>query len=91
MTTLKLYESWGMLGKEKTPVYSVTTPATENYNVITVEMPFPLSENAAGQILVDIDGTTWLLNEVLDARRDAPCVRWYDGQHTHRTPLTIVS
>lgn len=90
MTTLKLYESWGMLGKEKTPVYSVTTPATEYYDVITVEMPFPVSENEAGQILVDIDGMTWMLNDVLEARHDAPCIRWFDGFHTHRAPLTVL-
>lgn len=88
--TLKLYESWGMLGKEKTPVYSVTTPATEHYDVITVEMPFSLSENEAGQILVDINGTTYMLNEVLDARNDVPCIRWYDGHYTHRKSLTVL-
>lgn len=90
MTTLNLYESWGMLGKEKTPVYSVTTPATECYDVITVGMPYPLAHNAAGETLIDIDGTTWLLNDVLDARNGEPCIRWFDGFHTHRTPLTVL-
>lgn len=81
----KFYESYGMLAHEKRPVYSDTIPATDAYNVITVEIPdeYPLSENEAGETLIDIDGSTYLLREVLSNRGDAPALKWFDGK-THR-------
>ena len=87
----KLYESYGVLAHEKTPVFSDEIPASEAYNVITVEIPaeYPLSENAAGETLIDIAGNTYLLSEVLKNKGDAPVLTWYDGRSYHTVPLKI--
>ena len=90
MTTCKLYESYGMLAHEHRPIYSDMIPATDAYNVITVEMPYPLSKNAMGETLIDLDGETYLLAEVLTNFGDAPCLKWYDGRNEHRKMLKVV-
>ena len=88
--TYRLYESYGALAHERRPIYSDTIPATEHYNIITVEMPFPLSENAAGETLIDIDGETYLLSQVLSNYGDAPCIKWHDGHQAHRIMLKVL-
>lgn len=88
--TYKLYESWGMLGKERRPVYSDMIPATEHYNVLTVEMPFQLSENGIGETLIDLEGETYLLSDVLSDWGDAPCIKWHDGNKAHRVMLEVI-
>lgn len=88
--TYKLYESWGMLGKERRPVYSDMIPATDHYDVITVEMPFALAENDFGETLIDIDGKTYLLSDALSDWQDAPCITWYDGKKSHRIMLEVI-
>lgn len=87
----KLYESYGALAHERRPIYSDTIPATEHYNIITVDMPFALAENAMGETLIDIDGETYLLAQVLTCRGDEPCIRWYDNrQKEHHRVLERV-
>lgn len=86
----KLYESYGLIAHEKKPIYSDTIPATEHYNIVTVEMPFPLSENAMGETLVEIDGQVYLLSEVLSNFGDAPCIIWYDGHNNRRVMLDVL-
>lgn len=88
--TYKLYESWGMLGKERRPVYSDMIPATDHYNILTVEMPFPLKENEMGETLIDLDGKNYLLSEVLSDWNDMPCIKWYDDQKSHRVMLDVI-
>ena len=90
--TYKLYESYGVLAHEKTPIYSDQIPASDAYNVITVDIPdeYPLSENAAGETLIDIDGGTYLLQEVLSNRGDHPVLRWFDGRNYRTKTLTVV-
>lgn len=90
--TYKLYESYGMLAHEKTPVYSDMLPATDAHNVITVEIPdeYTLSENGAGDTLIDIDGETYLLREVLSNKGDNPALKWFDGHKYHTVPLKVI-
>lgn len=88
--TYKLFESWGVLGKERRPVYSDTIPATEHYDIITVDIPYPLAENEMGETLIDIDGTTYLLSEVLTDCGDAPCIAIYDGHQMRRIMLEVI-
>lgn len=90
--TYKLYESYGMLAHEKRPVYSDMIPATNAYNVITVEIPdeYTLSENGAGDTLIDIDGETYLLSEVLSNCGDSPALKWFDGQKHHVVVLKTI-
>ena len=88
----KLCESYGVLGHEKRPVYSEMIPASDVYNVVTVDIPdeYPTSENALGETLIDIAGNTYLLTEVLTNHGDKPCISWFDGKQKHWITLEIV-
>lgn len=88
----KLYASYGVLAHEKTPIFSDTIPASDAYSVITVEIPdeYPLSENDLGETLIDIEGKTYLLQEVLKNKGDDPVLSWYDGHSYHTVPLMVV-
>ena len=87
-----LFESYGVLAHEKRPVYSDTVPASDAYNIITVEIPdeYPISENASGETLIDINGKTYMLYEVLTNNGDAPCLKWFDGDRHHRIMLKVL-
>jgi hypothetical protein len=89
---IDLYESYGVIAHEKTPVYSETIPASSAYDVITVDIPdqYPLSRNELGETLIDIDGVTWLLREVLKNKGDHPALRWFDGRRYHTIQLKTV-
>lgn len=39
MERIHLFENWGVLGSEKTPVYSYYCPTTEAHNEVVVELP----------------------------------------------------
>lgn len=89
---IKLYESFGVLAHEKRPYYSEIVPASESYNVVTVDIPddYPLSKNAMGETLIDINDVTYLLREVLNNYGDRPCLKWYDGQTKRYIILDII-
>lgn len=89
----KLYESFGVLAHEKQPVYSDIVPASEYYNIVTVDIPekYPLSENSDGLALIDIDGKTYTLHDVLSNYGDSPCLTWHDGFYPHRVMLDVIS
>lgn len=81
-----IYANYGVLAHEKEVVY--TTAPTDYATVsepITVEIPetFHPCENVIGQVLLTIDGSDYLLDEVLTNRGDDPCISWYDGQEFH--------
>lgn len=87
---IKLYESMGMLAHERRPVYSDRVPATDCYDVVTVDIPYTLSENEAGETLIDLDGQTCLLAEVLSNSGDKPCIAWFDGKCNRREILEVL-
>lgn len=87
--TMRLYESYGALGHEFRPIYSWTVPATDHYNIVSVEIPdeYPISRSVTQDLLIDLDGETYLLREVLTNFRDSPCLIWFDGKQKHRRIL----
>lgn len=87
---VKLYKSYGVLAHEGFPVYTQHTPASDIYDLVTVTIPDAIGVNEAGDVLVDIKGTTYMLSEVLSNYKDAPALRWYDGHYTHHKILREV-
>lgn len=89
---IKLYESYGVLAHEYEPVYTEQAPLTNAYNVVTVEIPdeYPISESITNETLIDIDGETYLLLQVLSNVKDAPALQWYDGQREHFRRLNVI-
>ena len=94
---LKLYGIYGTLAHEKRPVYTDVRPTGEALacsEQITVEVPeqYPLSKNAMEETLIDIDGSTYLLQHVLTQYNGLPCLEWYDrGNFPHRVMFQIVN
>ena len=42
-------------------------------------------------VLVEIDGSNWLLDDVLDSRDDKPCISWYNGPRSkHWKMLKVI-
>lgn len=80
---ISLYKSYGVLGREKEPVYTWGAPASEVYDTISAEMPEIIGTNEMGEPLVDLCGTTYRINDVLSTHYDAHALRHYDGRSTH--------
>lgn len=85
---VNLYKSYGVLAHEATPFYSVSTPASDICDQITVSIPNAIGSNSLGEILVEIDGTQYLLGEVLTDWDGAPALAWFDGATTRHQILT---
>jgi len=90
---LKIIANHGVLAHEKHPAYSIGAKLSDIYDRITVEIPdeYPISESVTGEPLIDLDGRTYLLSEVLTNWGDMPCIRWTnkDGKPQRRN-LKIV-
>lgn len=89
---ISIYKSYGVLAHEKEPVYTYGNPASEIYDVVSVEIPetFSPCEAVNDNILVHVGGYDYLINEVLTNAGDAPALRWSDGDKTHWRRLRIV-
>ena len=90
--TIKIYDSYGVLAHEKQPVYTIACPASEIYDVITVELPDEIivGRNEIGDLLLDLDGCIYLLDEALGAWNGKPALRWHDGRRNRCRILRVV-
>lgn len=77
---VKVYKSYGLLTHEKVPYYSFGRPATEIYDILSLDIPNVIGANETGEPLLDIDGRTYLLNEVITNHGDKPAIAWVDGK-----------
>lgn len=89
---LKLYENYGVLGCEKTPVYSDGNPLTDDYRTIIVVLPnfCEMYKNFVGDIIISIKGISHVYNVreliVHNEQNNLPCMRWCDDdmkEHWH--------
>lgn len=91
--THKLYASYGVLAHEKQPVYTDGLPASDIYDIVTVDLPAGvyILHHAAGGTLVDIDGQVYFLNDILSTDdQDQPILTWFDGRENHVITLSII-
>lgn len=81
-----IYCSYGVLAHEKKNYYSVDGPASDIYDKIEVNIPdeIVIGKNAFGELILNLDGTKYLLSEVLTNADDDPVLRWYNGK-TYKT------
>ena len=89
---ISIYKSYGVLAHEKEPVYTYGNPASEIYDVVSVEIPetFKPCEAVNDNILVHVGGYDYLINEVLTNVGDAPALGWWDGEKDVYRILRIV-
>ena len=83
---MTIYCSYGVLGHEKRPVYSVHVPAGGIHDKVEINIPDEniIGKNECGEILLNLDGMTYTLSEALTNSGDKPVIRWYNGQ-TYKT------
>ena len=84
---IKLYKNYGVLAREKEPVYTYFVPASAAHDRVTVDIPQVSSTNEYDEPLVSLDGRDYPLYDVLATVDDALALRWYDGQTYHISPL----
>lgn len=87
---VEIYKSYGVLAHEKQPVYTWGAPASDIYDQITVELPYCVGANALDEPLLELDGTRYLLGDVLTNWGDSPALAWFDGQSNRHKMLTVV-
>ena len=85
----KIYKSYGVLAHEYRPFYSVSAPASDIYDKINVDFPFPLRETAYCGLIVTIDGTDYLLRDVLTNWGYEPALVWSDGKRKRHKILKV--
>lgn len=88
---IKIYGSYGVLAREKMVVYTWSSPASDIYDVMTVEIPDEIvyGKNYLDELLINLDGQVLLLSECLVAWGDKPALRWHDGQGERRIMLRV--
>ena len=89
-TTIKLYKSYGVLAHEKRPVYTISAPASDAYDEITVEVPVPVWENTMGELCVTLGGVDYLMQDALTEWGEKPVLVYHDGEYSRRITLSEV-
>lgn len=89
--TIQIYKSFGVLGHEYQPFYSESAPASDVFERISVEIPFPTWRNVMDEVGVTIDGVDYLLSQVLTNHGDRPALAWFDGRSRLHKILKVVA
>ena len=87
---VEIYKSYGVLAHEKKPVYTVSSPASDIYDKVLVEIPNISGENMMGDLLVKLETGEFPLNQVLGNYDEDPALIWFDGFHTRHKILEVV-
>lgn len=88
---VKIFKSFGVLDHEKQPFYSVSAPASDIFEQVTVKLPCKTWRNGADEIGVTLDGVDFLLSDVLTNWGDDPAMVWVDDTLAKRhTILEVV-
>lgn len=77
-----VYANYGVLAHEKRTAYSTVPMETAKFSEpVVAEIPDSLNprETEGGEIVITLDGSAWLLSEVLTNAGDKPVLRWYTG------------
>ena len=85
---VEMYRNYGILGHEKSPVYSLSP--SEICDKVTVYIPnrFQPHWTIEGNVSLSLSGDRYLLTDVIQTdRNDAPYIAWYDPPRLRRNPL----
>lgn len=75
----KIFKSYGVLAHEKEPVYTFRRSASEIYDTLTVEIPHVAGVNDNDEPLLELDGVTYRLGDVLTNIGEKPAISWING------------
>ena len=85
---VEMYRNYGILGHEKSPVYSLSP--SEICDKVTVYIPnrFRPHWTVEGNVSLVLSGDRYLLTDVIQTdRNDAPYLAWHDPPRLRRNPL----
>lgn len=89
--TTQIFKSYGVLAHEKQPFYSVSAPASDIFDQISVKLPCKTWRNVMDEVGVTLDGEDFLLCDVLTNWGDAPALVWMDSTQTKHHIILEVS
>lgn len=90
---MTLYASYGILGHEKHPIYTVDGPCSQIYDEIKVKMPFETSFGQFDDMLIDVNRNNrpYLMREVLKTDKNGkPILVWTYGEKQYSRKLIII-
>ncbi len=85
---VEMYRNYGILGHEKSPIYSLSP--SEICDKVTVYIPnrFRPHWTVEGNVSLVLSGDRYLLTDVIQTdRNDAPYLAWHDPPRLRRNPL----
>lgn len=78
-----MYASYGILGHEKQPLYTLDRPAGDIYERFILRLPegWSFGRNYMDETLIDTpDGMTYQAGQILTNWGDEPALVWHDGR-----------
>ena len=88
---VKIHSYYGVLGHEKTPVYKEHEINETISDALYVDVPNVVGANEAGDTLVEINGSIYVLNELLcTTQTGKPAIQWHDGCNIRIQSLEVV-
>lgn len=87
---MTIYANYGLLAHEKQVIFSAA-PLCDIADALRVVVPNISGVNAIGDPIITIDGTDYLLGELLTSINGKPALRWVANGSRHTRMLTITS
>lgn len=87
---MTIYANYGLLTHEKQVVYTCA-PVSDIADALHVIVPNVSGVNAIGDHIITLDGTDYLLGELLTSVNDLPALRWVANGIRYTQMLTITS
>ena len=86
---MTIYANYGLLAHEKRVSFSVA-PLCDIADALRVVVPNVSGVNTVGDPIITLDGTDYLLGELLTSINDKPALRWVANGSYHTRMLTII-
>lgn len=87
---MTIYANYGLLAHEKQMIFSAA-PLCDIADALRVVVPNVSGVNAIGDPIITLDGTDYLLGELLTSINDKPTLRLVANGSRHTRMLTITS
>lgn len=87
---MTIYANYGLLAHEKRVIFSVA-PLCDIADALRVVVPNVSDVNAIGDPIITLDGTDYLLGELLTSVNDKPALRWIANGIRRTQMLTIIN
>lgn len=85
---VEMYRSYGVLGHEKRPVYSMAKGEISDKVTVLIPRKYEPYQTVTGDYCLTLSGKRCLLSEILHTdKNDDPFIMWYDGHSEHHVVL----